>query len=142
MKKITYKTGCWFLILIFFSSCTTVQEISTSGELRENRGRDVQIETKDNAKYKLTEYMIVDSTIVCEGYKYIGDKETPFRGKISIKDLKYIETEKFNIERTLIAIGISAVVIIALLDYAKNDNGINSNSVVKLYVPAGGGSCM
>ncbi len=92
MKKTIFKSIFYFFIVIFFASCTTTREITSTKELENFRETGVvTIITKDSLKYVLNIYVLKDSVLKGTGTVEISGSVKKFDGKINVCDIRYVE---------------------------------------------------
>lgn len=106
------------VITLAATGCSSTKNITLRSEIAwsEDTG-PVTVFTKDSVTYKLTSYMLAESTLSGNGSRNEKDKWVDFKGDIGLNNIAYIHAKEFDFLKTVILMGgVAAVGTMAILN--------------------------
>jgi hypothetical protein len=114
VASISFSIGC-------YNTQTITREqlqATTKEELKAKADKDdITVFTKGSLEYEFSKgnYRIQGDTLIGFGVQTIDGNDRPFHGAISFADITSLETEKFNLGITILAIGLPVGLVVGLL---------------------------
>ena len=107
-----------FSLLLYLAGCYSMNQVTEDEFKTDSEGKEIRVLTNDIELYQFKDdFKIESDTLIGSGVRIVGEKETPYTGKIPLNKISSFEIKQVDGSKTVMLIlNISyTVAVIALL---------------------------